>query len=66
MKSKNKFRARRGTMPTIPSRISRSLDEIIRETAKKNNITLTQASDDIAKAFRIKIKGNNLMEEIKF
>jgi len=47
------------------SRISEELDLEIRNFALKNNVSFTQASQDLAKMMK-KIKGNKITKEIKF
>jgi len=65
MRNRN-FRAPIGKVRTIPRRIDKSLDEIVQDIAKKNEISFRQATAEMAKMFKIKVHGNKLMEEIRF
>lgn len=50
----------------IPRRIDIELDELIREIAKKNEISMKQASRELARISRAKIKGERTSREIIF
>jgi hypothetical protein len=49
-----------------PVRIARELEEVIKDTAEKNKISQVQASKELAKACKIKVKGNKFSREILF
>lgn len=53
---------------TFPGRITKELDELIKEVMKKNNLTRRQAANAIAKAgkFKIKNKKIRISEDIIF
>ena len=50
----------------IPRRIDTELDEMIRDIAAKNNISMKQASRELARIMKPKIKGTKIINEIKF
>ena len=46
-------------------RVDINLDSVIREVAAKNNIEFTEASREIARAFK-ELKGKKIAREIRF
>jgi len=49
-----------------PVRIDFELSELLREIADKNEISLREASKNLAKLFKNKLKGTTIPREIKF
>lgn len=56
-------------MPRIksrPVRIDDELSEMIEDISKRNEIPFRQASKELAKAAKIKLKGNKYPNDIRF
>ena len=52
--------------PTKNMRVSMKMDFQIRDFARKNNMGLTQASDELARMFEKMRRKQNLQREFKF
>ena len=53
---------------SIPRRIDKELDEVLRKIATENDLNFRQASRELAKMTRMKLKGNKIkvVKEIRF
>ena len=51
---------------SIPIRIDAELNEVLEDIKRKNDSTMVEATRDLAKAFKMKIKGTKMQRDIKF
>lgn len=51
---------------SIPIRVGEELEMLLKDIAKKNNISITEASRELAKISKVKIKGLKNTREIIF
>ena len=51
---------------SIPRRIDKDLDDLLKEIARKNGINMRQASKELARITKVRIKGEKIAREIKF